>query len=204
MRARLLVTGFEPFGGQTVNPSERMVRLIASAPPDGIVVSTRILPVSYRRAFAPVGAALVDERPHGALLLGLGAGRRAVDFERFGVNWRGAAQPDNDGVRIAGEEIDPAGPAAYFSTLPVDEIVTACRAAGAPAGASSHAGTFLCNQILYQSLRHCGRHDLGCRIGLVHLPLLPEQAAAGEPAVSEDAMFAGLSAALTRLASLCA
>src|SRR6185295_12911042 len=121
-------------------------------------------------------------------------GRATIDFERFGVNWRGGIQPDNDGVRIAGEEIDPAGPAAYFSTLPVDDMVTACRAAGAPTGVSSHAGTFLCNQILYQTLRHCDRHDLKCRVGFVHLPLLPEQATAGEPSLPEDSMIAGLRA----------
>jgi pyroglutamyl-peptidase len=203
MRVRLLVTGFEPFGGQSVNPSERIVRRITSAAPAGIVVSTRVLPVSYRRAFEPVADALVGEHPHGALLLGLGNGRATMDFERFGVNWRGAPLPDNDGVRIAGEAIDPAGPAAYFSTLPVDEIVAACRSAGAPAAASSHAGTFLCNQVLYQTLRHCGRHDLRCRAGFLHLPLLPEQATGGQPAVSEDAMLAGVLAALTRLAEVC-
>jgi pyroglutamyl-peptidase len=204
MRTRLLVTGFEAFGAHTVNPSERMVRLIAADAPAGAVVSTRVLPVAYRRAFAPLSEALETERPAGALLLGLGAGRGAMDFERFGVNWRGAPQPDNDGVRITGEKIDPAGPAAYFASAPVDELVAACRGAGAPAGVSSHAGTFLCNQIFYMALRHCDRHDLACRVGFVHLPLLPEQASAGEPAISEDSMIAGLRAALLRLAETCA
>jgi pyroglutamyl-peptidase len=200
LRSRLLVTGFEPFGGQTVNPSERMVRLIAASAPPGTVISTRVLPVAYRRAFTPVSEALESERLRGALLLGLGAGRATLDFERFGVNWRGGTLPDNDGLRIAGEKIDPAGPAAYFATLPVDDMVVACRAAGAPTGVSSHAGTFLCNQLLYQTLRHCDRNDLKCRVGFVHLPLLPEQVTANEPAVSEDSMIAGLRAALACLA----
>jgi pyroglutamyl-peptidase len=199
MRARLLVTGFEPFGGHTVNPSERVVRALAGAAPAGVVVSTRVLPVAYRRAFAPVAEALESERLHAALLLGLGAGRATIDFERFAVNWRGTPQPDNDGVRVTGEKIDPAGPAAYFATAPVDDLVSACRAAGAPAAVSSHAGTFMCNQIFYQALQHCDRLSLRCRIGFVHLPLLPEQASAGEPAVSEQSMVAGLSAALERL-----
>jgi pyroglutamyl-peptidase len=202
MRARLLVTGFEAFGGRPVNPSERMVRLVADAAPPGAVVSTRVLPVSYRRAFAPLAEALETERLHAALLLGLGAGRSTIDFERFGVNWRGAPHPDNDGVRITGEQIDPAGPAAYFATLPVDDLVGASRAAGAPTGVSSHAGTFLCNQVLYLALRHCDRNDLKCRIGFVHLPLFPEQAAGGEAAVSEESMAAGLNAALAKLAEV--
>jgi pyroglutamyl-peptidase len=164
------------------------------------VISTRVLPVAYRRAFQPVAEALDSERLRGALLLGLGAGRATLDFERFGVNWRGGTMPDNDGIRIGGEQIDPAGPAAYFTTLPVEDLVAASRAAGAPTSVSSHAGTFLCNQLLYQTLRHCDRADLKCRVGFVHLPLLPEQAAANEPAVSEDAMIAGLRAAITCLA----
>ena len=199
-RARILVTGFEPFGPHAVNPSERMVRLLATATLEGVVLSTRVLPVAYRRAFAPIAEVLEAERVQGALLLGLGAGRATVDFERFGVNWRGAAQPDNDGMRVAGEKIDPAGPAAYFSTLSVDEVVTACRAAGTPTSISSHAGTFMCNQVLYQTLRRCDRRDLACRVGFAHLPLLPEQASAGEPAVSEESMLAGLTAALKHIA----
>lgn len=199
-RARILVTGFEPFGPHALNPSERMVRLLASAAPDDVVISTRVLPVAYRRAFPPVAEVLEAERVQGALLLGLGAGRATVDFERFGVNWRGAPQPDNDGMRVAGEKIDPAGPAAYFATLPVDSVVAACRAAGTPTGISSHAGTFLCNQVLYQTLRRCDRRDLTCRVGFAHLPFLPEQASAGEPAVSEESMLAGLTAALRHIA----
>jgi pyroglutamyl-peptidase len=199
MRARLLVTGFEPFGGHALNPSERLVRALAGKAPDGVVVSTRVLPVAYRRAFLSVAEALEAERLQAALLLGLGAGRSTIDFERFAVNWRGTSQPDNDGVRITGEKIDPAGPAAYFATLPVDDLVSACRAAGAPAAVSSHAGTFLCNQIFYQALQHCDRMNLRCRVGLIHLPLLPEQASAGEPAMSEQSMVAGLTAALERL-----
>jgi pyroglutamyl-peptidase len=200
MKARLLVTGFEPFGGHSVNPSERLARLVAESAPAGVVVSTRVLPVAYRRAFAPVAEALESERIQIALLLGLGAGRATVDFERFAVNWRGAAQPDNDGVRIAGEPVDPGGPAAYFATLPVEELVAAARAAGAPGGVSSHAGTFVCNQLFYQTLRHCDRQDLPCRVGFIHLPLLPEQASAGEAAVSEESMAAGLRAVIETLA----
>jgi pyroglutamyl-peptidase len=200
MRTRLLVTGFEPFGGHSVNPSERLARIAAECAPTGVVVSTRVLPVAYRRAFAPVAEALESERIDVALLLGLGAGRATVDFERFAVNWRGGAHPDNDGVRVAGEAIDPGGPAAYFATLPIDDCVAAARAAGAPCGVSSHAGTFICNQLFYQVLRHCDRQDLKCRVGFLHVPLLPEQASAGEPAASEESMAAGLRAVIEELA----
>ncbi len=201
MKTRLFVTGFEPFGGRPVNPSQRLCRVLADAAPAGAVVTARVLPVSYRRAFAPVADAMDDLRPRAALLLGLGAGRQSLEFERFAVNWRGGAAPDEDGLRVAGEKIDPAGPAAYLATAPVDELVVACRAAGAPAAASSHAGTFLCNQVFYQALRHCDRGDLVCGVVFVHLPLLPEMAAAGEASVPEESMATGLRAALATLAS---
>jgi len=176
--------------------------VLADAAPAGAAVTSRVLPVAYRRAFAPVAEAMDGVRPHAALLLGLGAGRPSIEFERFAVNWRGGAALDEDGLRVDGEKIDPAGPAAYLSTAPVDELVVACRAAGAPAAASSHAGTFLCNQVYYQTLRYCDRHDLACHVVFVHLPLFPEMAAAGEPAVSEETMTAGLRAAVAALTAV--
>jgi len=200
MKKRLLVTGFQPFGGRVVNPSERMCRILTAAAPNDAAVSVRVLPVAYRRAFAPVAEALDEGRLSAALLLGVAPGRSAIDFERIAVNWRGGAQPDEDGLHVAGEKIDPAGPAAYFATAPVDDLVAACRAAGTPTGVSSHAGTFLCNQVFYQALQHCDRGDIKCNVVFAHLPLLPEMAAAGEPALSEESMAAGLRAALMALA----
>jgi pyroglutamyl-peptidase len=201
MRTRVLVTGFEPFAGRKANPSQHMCRVLADAAPKGAGVTTRVLPVAYRRAFAPVAQALDGGRFRAALLLGLGAGRATLDFERFAVNWRGGTSPDEDGLSLEGEKIDPAGPAAYLATAPVDELVVACRAAGAPAAASSHAGTFLCNQVFYQSLRHCDREDIQCSVVFVHLPLLPEMAGDGEPSVPAESMAAGLRAALAALAT---
>ncbi len=202
MAVRLLLTGFEAYGPHAVNPSERAVKLLADAGPEGTVMSTRVLPVSYRNAFDPVRDAFENERFHAVLLLGLGAGRQTLDFERFAVNWRGGPRADNEGLRLDGEGIDPAGPAAYFSTVPLEELVASCRTAGVPASISSNAGTYLCNQVLYQALRYCDLHDLRCRVGFAHLPLLPDQAGEGEPHMHEELIVAGLRAALARLASL--
>jgi pyroglutamyl-peptidase len=200
MKKRVFVSGFQPFGGRVVNPSERMCRILDAAAPAGPAVTVRVLPVAYRRAFAPVAEALDEGRFDAALLLGLAPGRATIDFERIAVNWRGGPGPDEDGLHVAGEKIDPAGPAAYFATAPVDDLVAACRAAGAPAGVSSHAGTFLCNQVFYQALQHCDRGDIDCSVVFAHLPLTPEMASAGEPAMSEESMAAGLRAALAVLA----
>lgn len=202
MTARLLLTGFEPFGGHRVNPSERVLRPLAAAAPGGAVISTRVLPVSYASGFQPIRDALDSERFDAVLLLGLGVDRSAISFERVAVNRRGSTTPDNDGLRIDDERIDPAGPAACFSTVPVDELIVATLAAGAPAEGSDDAGTFLCNQVLYQTLRHCDRNDLRTRAGFVHLPLLPEQAEEGEPTMTEQLLVLGLAAVVKALGRL--
>jgi len=198
METRALITGFQPFGGRPVNPSERLCQILAASCACADATPL-VLPVAYRRASAPVIDALENGRCSAALMLGLGAGRATVDFERFAVNWRGGPQPDEDGVRIAGEPIDPGGPAAYFASAPVDALVAACKAAGTPSAPSSHAGTFLCNQVFFEALRHCDRADVPCRVAFAHLPLFPEMASAGEPAVSQGSLAAGLAAALTAL-----
>jgi pyroglutamyl-peptidase len=199
MTARILLTGFEPFGEHRLNPSERVLRPLAAAAPGGAIISTRVLPVSYASAFVPVRDALDAERFDAVILLGLGAGRSAISYERVAVNRRGSTTPDNDGVRVDDERIDEAGPAACFTTIPVDDLIVASLAAGAPAEGSDDAGTFLCNQVLYQTLRHCDRNALRVRAGFVHLPLLPEQAQDDEPALAEPLLIAGLAAALEAL-----
>ena len=200
MAARILLTGFEPFGTHRLNPSERVLRPLAAACPGGAVVSTRVLPVCYRTGFGPVRDALDTERPDAVVLLGLGAGRSALSFERVAVNRRGSSGPDNAGVRLDGERIEADGPAACFSTLAVDDLVDAVLAAGVPAEASDDAGTFLCNQVLYQTLRHWDRRGLRTRAGVELEPLLREQAGPGEPFLDEPQLLAGLASALTVLA----
>ena len=202
MTVRVLVAGFEPFGSLDTNPSERVLPRLAARAPEGAVVSTRVLPVSFRRAFAPVREAMENERPHAVLLLGVRSGIGELHFERMAVNWRESTQADNDGVVANGAKIDPGGPAAYFASLPVEELVHAARAARAPATVSTHAGTYVCNHTLYRTLRHCDRHGLRCRVGFVHLPLLPEQADTGHAHLDEDVAVAGLAAALERLVAL--
>ncbi len=202
MTVRVLVTGFEPFGALDVNPSERVLPHLAAGAPEGAVISTRILPVSFRRAFAPVREVIESERPHAVLLLGVRSDIAELNVERMAVNWQQGELADNDGVVAEGVKIDPGGPAAYFTSLPVEDLVGAARAARAPASVSTHAGTYLCNHTLYRTLRHCDRHGLRCRVGFIHVPLLPEQAGEGQPHLDEDVTVAGLAAAVERLAAL--
>jgi pyroglutamyl-peptidase len=153
---RVLVTGFEPFGENDVNPSQ----LVAEAL-DGVV-----LPVSYERAAAELHRAIEERTPDFVVSFGLAADRTAVTVERFAHNLDEGATTDNDGTPGSGEPIDPAGPLALGSTLPVDAIVAALNAEGIPAEVSRDAGGYLCNHVFYR-LRSAGVDG-----GFVHLPPL--------------------------------
>ena len=192
MSARVLVTGFRKFGGLGSNPSEEIVLRLAAAPPAGVAIETLVLPVEYGAAFAPVREALDSRRFAAVVHLGVAAGRSSVEVERVALNWRGARQPDEAGVLVEGERIEPRGPAAAESTLPVAALADAVAASGVPAQVSHHAGTFLCNQVLFQTLRHVRRAKLGVRAAFIHVPLPgPED---GRPDL--DALTAGVAAAL--------
>jgi pyroglutamyl-peptidase len=172
----VLVTGFEPFAGARVNPSQRLVEELAAAPaPAGVELATAVLPVAYARAAAELRAAVTAAEPDLVVCFGQADGRAGISVERFALNLDDAANVDNDGAS-SGAAVDPAGPAAYRSTLPVDEIVAALRAGGIPAGASRHAGGFLCNHVFYVLMHTLANERARAAGGFVHVPLLPEQA----------------------------
>jgi pyroglutamyl-peptidase len=180
---RTLVTGFEPFDGGDVNPSQLLVEALASAPPDGLALSTAVLPVAYTRAGDMLAAAVRAAEPDLVVCFGQAGGRTAVSVERFALNLDDAASSDNEGASSSAP-IDPDGPAAYRSTLPVDEIVAALHAEGIPAAASRDAGGFLCNHVFYRLHALLASERPAARGGFVHVPLLPEQALAkAEPSM---------------------
>ncbi len=167
---RLLVTGFEPFGGLTINPSQQLVDAL-----DGDVAKA-LLPVSYARAAVALGEALAEHEPDVVICFGQADGRTGISVERFAHNLDEATTTDNDEAPGSGAPIDPDGPAAYASSLPVDEIVAALRAEGIPAAPSRDAGGFLCNHVFYVLMRTLAQDARAARGGFVHVPLLPEQA----------------------------
>jgi len=166
----VLITGFEPFGGSTVNPSQQLVDAL-----DG-ELATVVLPVSYERAADALRGAIAGHRPDLVIAFGQADGRTGIAVERFAHNLDEASTTDNDEAPGSGLPIDPDGPAAYPSTLPVDEIVAALRADGIPAVPSRDAGGFLCNHVFYVLMGMLERERPNARGGFVHVPLLPEQA----------------------------
>jgi len=165
----VLVTGFEPFSGSSVNPSQRLVESL-----DGVEKAT--LPVSYARAADELRRAVRETAPDVVICFGQADGRTGISVERFAHNLDEATTTDNDDVPGSGAAIDPSGPIAYASTLPVDAIVEALRAQGIPAQPSRDAGGFLCNHVFYVLMRVLEEERPSATGGFVHVPLLPEQA----------------------------
>jgi pyroglutamyl-peptidase len=186
---RALLTGFEPFLTWPVNPSQEVVRAIAADPPPDLDLRAAILPVSFAEA-GPRLVALLDElRPELVLMLGQGGGG-SIRVERVGINLNDLpGRADNNGVSPEEEPIDPAGPDAYFATIPVRRLVRELLERGIPSVESRSAGTFLCNHVLYAARHHADRLGRDAWIGFLHLPMLPAQAAA-EPGAEKPASMA--------------
>lgn len=186
----ILVTGFEPFAGHTMNPSRELAKGVEGRRVGGQEVRGVVLPVHHREAGAAMERLLVDLEPVAVVHLGLAEGRARIALERVALNVADYAVPDNAGYRATGEPCVPGGPAAYFSTLPLETMLAALVAEGIPAYVSSTAGTFLCNQTLYSTLHAIATRDLRTRAGFVHLPLLPQMVAAA--GVEQPSMDLGL------------
>ncbi|MFI9355472.1 pyroglutamyl-peptidase I [Streptomyces lydicus] len=172
---RVLLTGFAPFDGETVNPSWQAVRAAAAEPLTGIEVSAVELPCVYGASVAVLRAAIEEARPEIVVCVGQAGGRPDITVERVAINVDDARIPDSSGAEPIDEPVVPGGPAAYFATLPVKACVAAVRAAGLPASVSNTAGTFVCNHVFY-GLAHLLATELpGVRGGFVHVPYVPEQ-----------------------------
>jgi len=166
---RILLTGFEPFGKATLNPSGEIVKQISG---DNIV--TAILPVAYTQSAERLLALIVEHKPDVLICLGQAEGRTHVSPERIAINLDDARLADNEGVIRNDVPIVVGGPVAYESTLPIKEIVKAINDAGVPAAVSLSAGAFLCNHIFYVAQDHFKGTKV--RSGFVHVPLMDEQA----------------------------
>lgn len=173
--ATILLTGFEPFGGESINPAWEIARALDGERVAGARIVARQLPCVFGAALAALDAALAETRPVLALALGQAGGRCDLSIERVAINVDDARIADNAGAQPIDMPVLADGPAAYFSTLPIKAMVAGLRAAGYPASVSQSAGTFVCNHVFY-GLQHrlAGR---GVKSGFMHIPYLPEQAA---------------------------
>ena len=169
---KILITGFKSFYGVPLNPAWEVVRRLPAVIGD-FSVYTRIVDVSYEGAEKDVLSKADTVHPDIILCLGLAAKRSAITPEYAAINLRHSEIPDNHGHVIHDEPVIPGGPDAYFSTLPVRKMAEAMKETGVPAEVSYTAGTFVCNNLMYQLLHRYKGTDT--KVGFIHVPLLAEQ-----------------------------
>ena len=189
----LLITGFDPFGGASINPAWEAVRLL----PDQIGPYT-LHKLQIPTIFEKAGKAVLDAAnviaPDVILCIGQAGGRSAVTPERIAVNIRDARICDNVGNQPHGELVVPDGPAAYFATVDVVSMANAIQAQNLPGTVSNSAGAFVCNDVMYTLLHHC--RNTSTKVGFIHVPYLPEQ---GTPSLPLRDTVSALSAAISAL-----
>jgi pyroglutamyl-peptidase len=178
----LLLTGFEPFGGGTLNPSGELARRLDGSEIGGAHVIGRVLPVSFERLPALIGELVDDIAPAALLGMGLAGGEPAIRLEQIAINRAHSEAVDNDGVAPANRPLERGGPAARIATLKLEPIVARLRGAFIPARLSFHAGTHCCNLWLYHALGALERAGRRVPCGFIHLPCLPAQALDGASA----------------------
>ena len=194
---KILITSFEPFGGDKLNSAQEALRFI----PDeirGAKLVKLCLPVIFGRSAELLREAIRAEQPDAVLCLGQAGGRKALTPERVAINLEDARIPDNAGQQPEDTPIDPGGPDAYFSTLPVKSMVRAIRNAGVPAEISNSAGTFVCNRVMY-GLMDCIAHEFpSVKGGFLHMPYMAEQAAdhPDDPCLPREDLTRGITAAI--------
>lgn len=189
----LLITGFDPFGGQAINPAWQAVKNLPARIGEYVLCKLEI-PTVFGRAAEIVLQIASECHPDVILCIGQAAGRSAVTPERIAVNIRDARIPDNAGNQPVGEFVVQNGPAAYFSTVPVTAMVQSICAAGVEGTVSNSAGAFVCNDTLYALLHHFNGSPT--RVGFIHVPNLPEQ---GTPALPLEDIVTALTAAISAL-----
>lgn len=171
---KVLVTGFDPFNNDTINPSWEAVKLLKENIAGADIVKLQV-PTVFYNSIRLIREAMDREQPDVVLSVGQAYGRGDITPERVGINLSDASFPDNEGCQPTDEPIFDDGADGYFSTLPNKAMVEAIRAKGIPASVSTTAGTFLCNHVLYGVQYHIRRDFPGTRSGFIHIPCLPSQ-----------------------------
>ena len=186
MKKIILLTGFEPFNDEKINPSWEAVSALEGWHEGDFVVHSRQLPVVFVDANRVMHQAVEELQPSIVIAVGQAGGRPELSVERVAINIDDAPIPDNAKRQPVDQPIVGIGPAAYFSTLPIKAIVHALRDAGLPASVSQSAGTYVCNHVFYGLMHQAHEWGTTMRAGFIHIPYLPQQVAAkpGAPSMA--------------------
>ena len=195
----VLVTGFVPFGGESVNPALESIKLLEGLILGGYRVVTREVPVTRFESIDAIKAHIRETDPVLVLAVGQAGGRLEITPERVAINMDDFRIPDNGGFQPVDEPVVDGAPAAYWSTLPIKAMVLAMREAGIPASVSNSAGTFVCNHLFYGLMHYLAQSGNKIHGGFVHIPYLPVQAAriGLQPSMAVETIVKGLKVALS-------
>lgn len=193
---KLLITGFDPFGGESINPSWEAVKRLEDTIGNYELIKVQVH-TEFGKCFADAISACSGITPDAVISVGQAGGRSGLAVEVVGINLREARIADNSGFQPKNMPVIEGGPAAYFSTLPVREMVSAAQAAGYPAALSFSAGAFVCNDLLYSVLHHFD--GTSTKAAFIHVPFLPEQAKENAPFMQLEDMVNALTAVIASL-----
>ena len=193
---KLLITGFDPFGGENINPSWESVKELPDRIGDWQITKMEI-PTVFGTAADKVIAIAEDIHPDAILCIGQAGGRAAVTPEVVAINLQEARITDNIGNQPVNIPVAEGGPAAYFATVPIREMVQTIQSHGIPAALSYSAGAFVCNDVLYRLLHHFD--GTGTRAGFIHVPYLPQQAKENQPSLPQEKIVEALQLAISVL-----
>jgi len=198
---KILVTGFDPFGGEKINPALETIKRL----PDTILGAQIIkleIPTVIGKSLAKITEAVEKENPDVVLSIGQAGGRSEITVERVGINIDDCRIPDNEGNQPIDEPVVKGGPAAYFVTVPIKAIVENIKAHNIPASISNTAGTFICNHVCY-GVAHLAAQRTAAekpmKSGFIHIPFQPEQVIgkpALTPSMSLETIVSGITHAL--------
>lgn len=166
---KLLLTGFEPFLDFSINPTAEIIKKLHRTQINDYNIFGEVLSVDFNKSGLQLIELIEKHNPDAVVSLGLAAGRNCVTLERIAINCNDGPA-DNFGNQPNGEKIAPGGPDAYFTTLPIKDMVRNLNEAGLPAKISNTAGTYLCNNIMYHALHYFAHNYKACPSGFIHLP----------------------------------
>lgn len=194
---KILVTGFDPFGGEAINPALEAVKQLPDTIEGAEIIKLEI-PTVFGKSAKVVEDAIKKHHPDVVLNIGQAGGRFAITPERVAINMDDGRIADNEGNQPIDKVIQPDGEPAYFTQLPIKAMVEAVKAAGIPAVVSNTAGTFVCNHIMYQVQYMVDKEFANIKAGFIHVPFIPQQVVdkPNQPAMNLEDITKGLEAAI--------
>lgn len=193
MKQKVLLTGFEPFGGERVNPSWEAVKQLHGEVIEDVTLVAEQIPTVFGKSVAVMEQLIQQHNPDIVICVGQAGGRLHITPERVAINMDDARIPDNQGNQPIDEPITDNGPVAYWSTIPIKRIVENMKESNIPASVSHTAGTFVCNHIFYGLMDYITLNSSSIRGGFIHIPFIPEQTINKEaPSLSLETIVKGI------------